>query len=223
MGEPIKLTANSSFGVKIAEGAYLHKGTVKSIIDFSNYPGRQDEPNKFETGWEPEICLKLFVEVEGREKPRELKLFNYFERDENSRIVGWKWGDAYRAVTLLCDEPQIDSDDFHLYEGSLNEIVGKEIAYVSYITLGTYKDDKGEEKPSYADWGRIFPGSVDNEKVIEEFSDSLDYLTSEKRNKNYRYAPEVVEKFDKSTKFGFSMEDNEAVKAMAPKDSDMPF
>jgi len=181
---------------KIATGAFASEATIMEIEDFSNYPG-QTEMNRFESGWEPELCLKLVVN-DGKREDKKFMITGWFNKDKNTKKIKG-WSNYKNAVHRFCmriggDFIQIDENDFSIPKDILQKFVGLKFMFVRYITPETYSTDSGE-KPNYADWNMVFPEGTELQAITDEFSEYANDLVSAK-NPSYRYAPEKVMEYD---------------------------
>lgn len=182
---------------KIATGAFARDATIMEIEDFSNYPG-QSEVNRFDSGWEPELCLKLVIN-DGKRDDKKFMITGWFNKDKNTKIIKG-WSNYKNAVHRFCmriggEFIKIDEDNFSIPPDVLQKFVGLKFMFVRYITPDTYTNNSGDEKPNYADWNMVFAEGTKFEEITKEFSENAgDLLTN--KNPSYRYAPEKAQEYD---------------------------
>ncbi len=208
--------------VKVATGAFLRTGTVISVEDFSNYPG--EEVKRFESGWAPELCL-IFIIDDGYTKERKFQISAWFKRDKNTEtITGWnEWNNAVKRFIekTTGEKCEYYADNFSIPTELLQKTVGKEFQFVKYITAGTYPDKTtGEEKPSYANWDKIFKIDEPIDLIKEEFSKDCEWLMSAKKKAGYRYDPGAIRKNDKGD--GFNYGANKAEEKVKEQTNEIP-
>ena len=196
MGERVKLDQEQeSNPMKVATGAFAREATIMEIEDFSNYPGG-GEANQFDSGWTPELCLKMVVN-DGKREDKRFMVTGWFNRDKNTKIIkGWNtWKNAVHRFCMRIggDIIKIDSDDFSIPKDILEQFIGRKFMFVRYITPETYNAGQGP-RPNYADWNFVFEAGTSIQKITDEFAENAGDLMSNK-NPKYRYAPEVVKDY----------------------------
>ncbi len=207
---------------KIATGAYLRQAKVVSVEDWSNYPG-QTELKQFDSGWTPELCLILIVD-DGFKEDKRFFLTGRFNRDKQSNeINGWnEWNNAVHrfVMRIIPNTIEIHKDNYSIPKDVLDTIIGKSFQFVRYITAATYSDNQGNDKPSYADWDKVFAIDESIEVIKEEFSKECEWIMAPKRTEKYRYDPSAIDKYSQGdTNFNYG-ENNKGIKT-SPED-DIP-
>jgi hypothetical protein len=208
---------------KVATGAYLRQAKIVSVEDWSNYPGML-EPKQFDSGWTPEMCLILVVD-DGFKKDKNIFLTGRFNRDKDTGVInGWNtWNNAiHRLLKRIADDvAEMNKDNFSIPKDVLDALIGRSFQFVRYITAETYTNDQGEEKPSYADWDKVFAVDESVEVIKEEFSKECEWIMSDKRNPKYRYDPSAIDSYSRGdTNFDYGENSKKGVKT-SPED-DIP-
>ena len=193
---------------KVATGAYLRQAKIVSVEDMSNYPG-QSEIKQFEnSSWTPELCLILTVD-DGFKEDKRFFLTGRFNRDKKSdEINGWNnWNNAIHrfVMRIIPSTIELNEGDYPIPKDVLDSMIGKSFQFVRYITAATYTADGGAEKPSYADWDKVFAADESIEVIKEEFAKECEWIMSAKRSEKYRYDPSAIDKYsqgDSSFNYG---------------------
>jgi len=190
--------------MKVATGAFAREAEIVEIEDFSNYPG-QNELNVFESGWEPELCLKMVVN-DGKREDKKFMVTGWFNRDKNTKeIKGWNtWKNAVHRFVMRIggDIIEIEDSNWSIPKDILEKFIGRKFMFVRYITPETYKNDKGEDRPNYADWNMVFEEGTDLQDITNDFAENAGDLLSNK-NPKYRYSPESVKDYSDSNDTSF--------------------
>jgi len=219
--EQVKLDEESEEekSARVATGAYLNTGVIISVEDFSNYPG-QAEINTYKSGKIPEMCLILTID-DTRRKNKLFYLTGFFNRDKSEAINGWnEWNNPIKRFLIrIAGECRYNKDNLSVPQDLLDKVIGKSFQFVSFITAHTWINDKGEDKPSYSDWNKVFGVEESIGVIKEEFSEDAEYLMSPKKPDKYRYCPAALEQYSQGdTSFNYGENSKTGVKTSSKDD-----
>jgi len=178
-------------------GIYVKKAKILSVEDLSNNP-LNPKPVKFtfNSGFQPEMCLKVNLLYEGKEEPIPTYLFaNYLREkgDKNGKVIGWKG----RNNPIL-DFGLLFYDDFDVPD---NFDIPKEILMIKDVNVWVLSYCVGEGtgdrsgKADFATWDRFekdIPNEDMDDVLVSKFLSVAEYYKN--RNKQ-RYNPEFYEEY----------------------------
>lgn len=154
-------------------GVFTEKCEVISVEDFSNYPLKKVEKVRFESGFEPEICLRMMINNGGED--RKFNLFGQFQ-NKTDRVSGkvvkyLGWREKGNAVQNLIFKLGLGSnclnEDDSIKADVLKKMVGMSFYKLRYCTgpgEGEYAD-----KPQFKDWGIFENSSIeDGDQVLHK-------------------------------------------------------
>lgn len=181
---------SNSKNTKLMEGVYLREYKILSVEDLSNYPNHETK-SPFQSGFMPELCLKLTIQSDDMDNPVTRYLFGNFRKNNNKQIIGWNGFNNQVQFLLyhVLGEFEI-SDNFEIYPKTLTNLIGKKIKSISFVS----KYDEITQRLNYENYGKLFPSHFSNEKILEIFNKDLPYLK--------KYHPEAIEQYEEAqTKF----------------------
>lgn len=181
-----------SSSIKLMEGVYLREYTIVNVEDYSNVPNKPTR-TVGQNGFEPEICLKLYLQNDDMEKPIEKLLFGKYKRDKISGEIK-NWDSFGNQVQWLLYRMFGDFDinnDFSIPIQLLMKLNGKVVKSVSYV-IGY---DKELQKLKYDTYNKFFTKNDTTETILAQFNKDLPYLRKYNPSALAEYA-EQTEKFN---------------------------
>lgn len=175
----------ASNSTKVGKGIYLKKYSIANVEDYSNVPNK---PIKTigQKGFQPEICLKLYLLAEGMEKPFEMYLFGKYKKDKvTGEILNWDAFNNHVQFFLynMFGEFEINND-FSIPQRLLLLLNGKQVQALSYV-----KDyDVNEKKLRYQTYSKLFNINTSIEDIMAQWNKDLPY--------NRKYNPKAVDIYE---------------------------
>lgn len=171
---PHDLNDNSVSNSKYhGQGVFTDKCKIISVEDFSNYPKKVGAEKKaWDSGKEPELCLKLVVDTGFEMKMNVMGSYLWKEDPISGKRIaylGWKQrgNGVQNLIVKLGLGAGAKMDDDSINPGVLNSMVGREFIRLRYCQT---KDKMYEGKPSTQSWN-VFSGVYEgaDEDLVAEF------------------------------------------------------
>ena len=163
---------NTQYGV----GIFVNKATIIGAAD------KSEEGLSFLQS-PVDVAIVLTLDI-GKDFSPEMSFFGNYKRDEqNNLIVDWGGAFSIRNLFTACGIDSEINDDGSIPPELLNQLIGKEILRLQYVSGLRQTDDK----PKYSDWTQtVLAGNDKPEKLVKLFEASV--------AKGYpkNYSPEVL-------------------------------
>jgi len=181
----------ASTGTKLMKGVFVREYNIVNVEDYSNVPNK---PTKTigQKGFEPEICIKLYLQNSGMDKPYEKILFGKYKKDKVTGEIK-NWDSFNNSVQWLLykmfGEFEINSD-FSIPQTLLFRLNSQKVEVISYVA----DYDVNEKKLKYETYSKFFPAKATIEEMQVQFEKDLPYLK--------KYNPKAVDLMEEdSTNF----------------------
>ena len=203
---------------QVAQGCIAKEIEILKVEDFSNYPNA-DTHYKIGDTFEPEICVVIYYN--DNDKERAQYLMGRFKRSEkDNKVTGWdKFNNAVQWLLFkMFPNGVAINDDLTIPKTLLDQLTGRKIFLIKYITNGTYTSSTGETKHSWDTWNKVFPAEIPIEEIQSAFAGATSYLTGLKKVEK-RYNPSLALGYGKES--GFDQPPAENTPPL--DDNDLPF
>jgi hypothetical protein len=180
----------SGSGKYHGDGIFTEVIKISKVEDLSNYPNSDKEVFRFESGFQPELCLKVFHETESKSDKERFTIFFGKLKYEVDKISGKKgkylgWDKKYNAIqsflARLLGAKAVINDNDQIADSTLLALIGKEFVKLRYC-IGPREDADG--KPGFQDYQFIQPNTEEgNQLLLKQFKASAVYI--KKYNSKY--------------------------------------
>lgn len=196
----IKQAENSSNGKYHKNGIFTRKSRLLSIEDCSNNPAAKGVRPifSFNSGFQPEQCLKLNFAMEGKEEGYSIYLFSkYLWKDDKKTFAGWRFKNnpILDLLVLLLGDPDISTTTWEIPQ-ELFKIHDVDLITLSYCT-GEGTDDRAG-KCNFQTWDKfeLFKEDESNDELlVQKFENSNKWLID-----NHKYLPNFYDEWKKLNK-----------------------